>query len=783
MEWSRYVYLAGIVLALVLVIPTAWFPFQLAKIAVFALVLIVAMILFAAGGGAKELLRAHGFKLAALTALLPLSYLVSYLFAADKTLSIIGSNAETDTVVFAVVACLAFLASFVLFRTLRTVSLLLKVVFVTLVVAVVFQWILVIFGTSLIPFQIFSDRSINLIGKWNDLGILVSLLGMFILVRAELTRSTMLWRGIWIAGLVALAVLLGIINFAVAWGFVLVFSIVLAAIKFLTQKVEEPAAQDVYAGPASRSMIERMPWFAIAGAVVAILFLFFGSSLNAALTNIFPVSSLEVRPSYASTMQIITAARGGSGEHLLVGTGPNTFGDSWLLNKPTEVNQSVFWNLDFNVGFSTFITALGTVGLLGIIAWLVPIILVLAALIRAIRLGVLSRDERIATTTIGIGSLLLFAALIVYVPSQNSVLLALTLGGAAFGFLWRQGRSNQGGEETSPSRMGFMGAQAAMLGILLLALWSGFITTRHLIAQADVGRGAAALQSGNTDDAITFATKASHLEKNSDALRLAVTAGTTKLQTIASTQTAPSADVQTQFTNLTQQVVVQGQDLAAQYPTDYRSHLLLGQVYDLLASLKIAGAYEKAAESYTNAQKYNPTNPQIPLMLARLEATQANHAPQVQKYLTQSLTLKSNYTDAILFLVQLNVANNDLPNAIKAAQAAVQSAPGVASIWFELGLLYYSGGDTKNAIQPLEQSITLVPDYANAKYFLGLSYAAQSRSADAIKQFEDLAKSNPDSAEVQTILANLRAGKAPFDGAVPPATTPPQDRTTAPINQ
>ncbi len=118
-EWSRYVYLAGIVLALVFVIPIDWFPFQLAKVAVFAVFLLVALVLFAAGGGSKEFLRTHGLKLALLTALLPLVYLVSAYFSVDRTLAFLGTGADTDTVLFTVLASLAFIASAVLFRTLR----------------------------------------------------------------------------------------------------------------------------------------------------------------------------------------------------------------------------------------------------------------------------------------------------------------------------------------------------------------------------------------------------------------------------------------------------------------------------------------------------------------------------------------------------------------------------------------------------------------------------------------------------------------------------------------
>ena len=130
--------------------------------------------------------------------------------------------------------------------------------------------------------------------------------------------------------------------------------------------------------------------------------------------------------------------------------------------------------------------------------------------------------------------------------------------------------------------------------------------------------------------------------------------------------------------------------------------------------------------------------------------------------------------------MQINVANNDLASAIANTKIAVQTAPGVASIWFQLGLLYYAGGDSKNAIPPLEQALVIAPDYANAKYFLGLSYYTEGRQNDSLRLFQDLVSTNPDNAEVKAIVANLQAGKKPLDGLQPPA---PQNRETAPVTQ
>ncbi len=776
-SWSRTVYLAGIVLALVLVIPTAWFPFQLAKVAIFALCLAVAAVMFVLGGGTREVLKAHGFYGVLLVGLLPLSYLVSMFFSVDRSVAFTGFGVETDTVLFTTLAFLAFVMAFTFFRTLRTVRLLLTVVFWSLVAASIFQFLSIVFGAPAIPFATFSDRSVNLIGKWNDLGLLVGLLSMLLLERVDLSSVTNAIKIVIGIALAALALLLGIINFSLVWGLVLAFSLALIVVSFLLSRHHGEGA--------SLHWAKRAPWFSVASAIIAILFLFFGSSLNLGLTKLFPVSSLEVRPSYASTLSIISSARGGSFGHTLVGTGPNTFGQEWLAYKPTEVNQSSFWNLDFNVGFSTFITALGTVGLLGVLGWIIPALLVLASLVRVVRLGVLSREDKIVATTLGVTSLFVYSSILLYAPSQNIILLAFVLSGAAFGFLWRQGQPSQQVADmpaATVTRMEQISKLVAVAVLLVLALWSGFATSRRLISEAYVGHGTQQLASGNVDAALADANRANSIDTNGDALRLAVNAYSTQVQQISKSTSKDTADLQKQFAAAVQSAISAGQAAQKLNPKDYRPTLLLAQVYDFLSSLNVQGAASTAATTYVDAAKLDPTNPAIPLAIARLAAAQNNQAITTQ-YLTQALTLKPNYTDAILLVVQLDVANKDIPNAIKAATAAAQTAPGVAPIWFELGLLYYSSGDANSAAQALTRAVAIQSDYANAKYFLGLSDYILKDNAGAIKQFQDLAASNPDNEEVKLVLANLQAGKQPFAGAKPPVTTTPQDRTTAPVSQ
>lgn len=770
-EWSRYALLAGMVLALVLVIPTAWFPFQLSKVAAFAVALLACVIFLVVSGGARALLRTHGFYAALLVAALPVLYFISSLFSPDRSLSMTGSSVESDTVLFVLFAAAAYLLSFTLFRTLRTARLLMTVVFWSLVAATVFQLVSIIFGTTAIPFQTFTDRSVNLIGKWNDLGLLVSLLCVLLFARVELTATSNIRRIAAAVGGVVLIALLGLVNFPLAWTLLLCGCVLLGILAVVRQRSERGADSAV---PSTVSMV---PWYAVSGAAIAVIFLLYGSAINTSLIKVFPISSLEVRPGLQSTLDIAGAEQKGSMRATLLGTGPNTFGISWLKNKPAEVNRTQFWNLDFNVGYSTLATAFSSVGFLGAIAWLAPLFLLIAAVVRVIRLNILSREERFVASMMGISSLFLIAAIILYVPSQNIILLAFMLSGAAFGFLWRQGRAADD-EGRVPSMLEGIGVLAIAGVLLVLTVVSGFVTARRLVAEAYTGAGLYALAQGDVDGALMHAASAQKIEKTAGALRLQTDAGAQKLSAIAQDTKIKPEDAQKQFTAMLQSTILAGQAAILASPTDYRSYFSLGRVYDLLSSLKITGAYKNAQDVYNAAAVRNPTSPAIPLVIARLDAAN-NNAQGTQDNVTKALTLKPDYTDAILFVVQINVANNDLNSAIKNTQIAVQTAPGVASIWFELGLLYYAGNDSKDAIPPLEQALVLVPDYANAKYFLGLAYYAQGRQNDSLRLFQELAVSNPDNAEVKKIVENLKAGKKPLDGLEPP----PQNRATAPVVQ
>lgn len=772
--WSRGLFLAGIVLALVLVIPAAWFPFQLSKVAVFSAALALAALMFTLSGGMREFLRAPGVRPTLAVLLLPAVYVVSSLVSLDSSVAWTGFAIEWDTVTFAALAALAFVFSSMFFRTQRTARMLYMSLFWAIAAAALFQIIAIMFGPS-IPGGTFADRSVNLVGKWNDLGLLASVLGLFVLVELQMRRPSALMRGLTgVLGVLVVA-LLGFVNFSLAWALLLAGALAVGFMSFMRVRSEGGEHHEAV------GLFARVPWFAAAAAILAVVFMAWGPFFNTSLTSVFPVSSLEVRPSYQTTTKALTVVREGSFSRAVIGMGPNTFGEIWLAQKPQEVNQSAFWSLDFNVGYSTLVTALGTVGFLGALAWVLPFILVIVAILRLMRMSVLSREDRALGLSLAFGSLMLLAAMAFYVPSQNIILLALVLAGASFGFLWRQGRPAL--EDETPSRTLQMAALALALVLVVASVLIAGKTAQRVLAESYVGRAAVALQEGNVDEAVELAAKGTDTEETGDTLRMQINAGGTKLSQLAQVTDGDQNALQQQFQDTLQTVVTAGQKAVAKNLADYRPFFLMGQVYDLLSRLNVTGAYDQASSTYNAAMVRNPTNPAITLAMARLAAAQGN-APATEAYLRASLTQKPNYTDAILFLVQLSIAQNDLPSALQAAQAAVQSAPGVAPIWFQLGLLHYAGGDSANAIPALEQALKIQADYANAKYFLGLSYYAQNRQVEALKLFEELERGNPDNAEVKTIIANMQAGRPALEAAASStAQTDVETRQSAPIEQ
>ena len=171
---------------------------------------------------------------------------------------------------------------------------------------------------------------------------------------------------------------------------------------------------------------------------------------------------------------------------------------------------------------------------------------------------------------------------------------------------------------------------------------------------------------------------------------------------------------------------------------NYLNWLTLANAYSILVPLGIQGissdAYTQAKISLEQASKRNPYNPQIFYMQARLALANKQTGVAVE-YLRQSLSLKSDYNDALLLLAEIEESKGNLKNAITILENSPTVSLSDPTMLFQLGYLRYKNGNYDTAVTALEKAVSITPNYANAKYFLGLSYFEFGRRADAIQQF------------------------------------------------
>jgi cytochrome c-type biogenesis protein CcmH/NrfG len=207
--------------------------------------------------------------------------------------------------------------------------------------------------------------------------------------------------------------------------------------------------------------------------------------------------------------------------------------------------------------------------------------------------------------------------------------------------------------------------------------------------------------------------------------------------------------------------------------------LSLGKVYEAIVPFKVSGASQVAFDTYAEAAKRDPQNPEILFAEARVAVATSDFA-KAKEFLDQAIALKSDYTPARFLMVQVESQLGHVEAAIKQAEETRLQAPNDIGLLFQLGMLYYRNGNLTSAKSALETAVKFNPSYSNARYFLGLIYAQIGDKQDAILQFEVILALNPGNAEVTKILENLRAGKPALTTISPPAPSP-EKRTLPPV--
>jgi len=759
--------LAGVVLFLPFaVIPALSFPFQFGKVLLFGLPVLIVSILWcihALKSGVIELPKSGIlYALFALT----IAYFISALVAPSTTQALIGSGSETDTTVFIFLLFLGTFVTSVVAKTSSRRAFLFKAVGIATFVLTLFVALRLILGAEFLSFGVFTNVTSNLLGKWNDLGLFFGIPALLAMIALQskglMGKKRLLALGVFVLSLI----LLIIVNFSTAW--------LLLGVISLGSFLYGLFGGRFQAGEENQRHI-RIP--ALIVLVLSTVFFLGGTVFGPFIANTLGIATIEARPSWSSTITVMGDVYA---TDAFLGAGPNHFKNEWQMSKPAEVNQSLFWETDFSAGVSTVATSAITIGVLGILVWILFFGAFARTGMRLLGLTGENKKEAYLLTASFVVSLYLWGVLLLYVPGIT--LLAFT---AIFTGLFIASGMNSKiiGRRTlslrGNPRAGFIGIVLLVVFLIISIVLIYGLGSRYVSAYLQQQASVVLNQDGDTAVAAQHLESANAVSETDTAHRGLVNLGLIELNRIVSAG-EPTDETRAQFQKILKTTIDHGTRAITLDQNDYQNWLVLGQVYEALVSINVEGAYENAKQTYDRAQALNPTSPAIPLRIARLELANGN-TEQALSRISDALRLKNNYTEAIFLLAKIQVDQGNIPDAIRSVEATTLLEPNNPALFFQLGLLRYSESDFTGAVEALEQAVDLNNDYSNARYFLGLAYSQLARNDEAITQFERIAELNPENTEVPTIIENLKAGKKPLAGIVP--DTPPEERDELPVEE
>jgi len=761
-------------------IPAISFPFQFGKALLLSVVVIVVFALWIiARLKDGEFVIPNSPILFSLGVVVALSVL-SGLLSGSVGASLIGGGFEVGTTVsILIVSVLAFLVS-ILFRSKEQIFASYLAFLGSFLLIALFHLLRLAFGPDFLSVGIFTDAVSNTIGKWNDLGVFFGAAAVLSLVTIESLSLNRFFRTLIYLSLVISLLFLAIINFSTVWFVLGLFSLIFLVYLISFNREDEGGAPQASVAP--RTMRD-IPYPSLVVLLISVVFILpSGDRIGGIISNSMNISQIEARPSWGATFDV---ARQTLIKDPLLGAGPNQFLSEWLRYKPSAINNTIFWNIDFVYGVGLIPTFLATHGILSVMAWAAFLLLFLYAGFKAI-LGVFAnRFSQYLITSSFLVALFLWIFNIFYIPSQTIFALTFLFTGLFVAALSIEKLSSvRTISFIDDPRAGFVSVLVLIL-LLIGSVTLGYALVERYIASVVFQRGVISFNTeGNLDKAEGLIAKAATMNPQDVYYRFLTELTLMRMNTVLQqdTKTVSAESIRSQFQGLLGVALDQARSAVALNRKNYENLMALGRVYEAVVPLKIDGAYESAKAVYEQALGQNPHSPTIMLTVARLEVAKGDNA-KAREYIGKALQEKNNYTEAIFLLSQIEVAEGNIKAAIQSVEAAASLSPRDPSVFFQLGLLRWNDKDYRGAADALERAVDLNPNYANARYFLGLAYDRLNRKDDAVKQFNELQKANPDNQEIDLILKNLRAGRAPFSNAAPPIDPTPEKRSTLPVKE
>lgn len=716
---------------------------------------------------------------------LNLVYLVSAIFSESRVGSFLGHGFETGTFVALLLASVLTFLLTISFTDSKKIFIAQSAFLVVSGVLVVLQTIFIVWGSKLSLQTGFLSYIANTIGKPSELGIFFAVVAALSLVSLELLKLNRVYKIVLHVGLVLSLFVIAAINFLTIWyvlgAVVLLFFIYqMTFLNSVSSRMSVVSSADGSQETKLQAPRRKVAGRSLVVVIIALLFILpIGRDLSQSVAAKFGVNNIEVRPSWAATLEVF---KGSFKTSPVLGPGPNRFASQWQLHHP-DINMSDFWNVTFDSGVGHLPTSVTETGSLGLLSWLALLASVVYVGFRTLSVRSVDQFTRYLTVSTFSATLLLWVVNILYPVGPVLFFLTFLFTGLFLAIAGSVG--------IYPSvSVSFLGRQklsfiAVTLSvcILIASVGLGYTLLERGRSSVYFGKGVRVVESGGDIAAgENFVLKAASLAGNDIYYRGLANIYILKINNLIAAATGRKEVTEAErveFQEALAKAIESGRLATVRDPKNFENFAVVGKIYESVVPLQISGAYEAAKTAYEEALKLSPNNLGLFLALARLEAAKGD-LPAAEQYIAQALSLKWNYLDAIFLQSQIDFSKGNLPAAIRSVEQIAAISPNDPTIFFRLGLLKYEAKDFTGAVQALERSISLVPVYANAKYFLGLSYAKVGKRAEAVAQFEELWVANSSNEELRTILDNLKAGR---DALANASDSQPERRKELPVEE
>lgn len=775
---SFWLLLVSTVLLPIFFVPVSFISIQFGTSLLFSFGAILSTILYIVTGittGSLDLPKPSKYTLGFLS-VVPLMYLLAGVSKGFSRMSFFGYTFDISTVGFILLAFVYLFIVSILFREKNKISLAYKAFGISSALFTAFVVLRIATQGKILSFGVFSNVTTTMLGSWNNIAVLFAMLTVISILSLEILSVSKTKKILSYVSILVSLFFMALVNFSSLWLVVAIVSFLIVLYKmFYTEN--ETAFSTLTWG----ERIKRVSAVPAIVMVLAVVFYFGANSFGLFLASKLKTESVEIRPSFMTTMEI---ARNTLRTSPVFGSGPNTFIKEWSSYKPNDIVSTAFWNTDFPNGVGLLPTFLVTTGVMGTLSWLVFLGFLVYLGFKSIFVKTEDSESRYYIVTSFFTALLLWIVNFVYVPSTAIFVLSFFFTGLFFASIYSAGIIPVASKRFNVNpRIGFVSSLIMVISLVgVVSLGYGLF--KNSLSLWYFQKSSYALNTANdTKLSEEYMLKAIVTVPNDVYYRSLSEIQLVKLNEVLAQDPAKvkQEDVQKQFSDGLLAAITSGVSAKDRDPSNYLNWVSLGRIYDAVSvpQLNITGSYESAQIAYIEALRLNPKNPGILMLLARM-AVNRNDLNQARNYVQQAIQIKNNYLDAYFLLSQIEVASNNIREAIQSVTAASIIDPTNPAIMFQLGLLKYNVRDFDGAIDALEKAITMTPDYANAKFFLGLSYEATKQTEKAIKQFEDLSVSNPDSQEVKQILENLKSGKAIFTDAT---NTKPEKGGSLPLKE